>query len=596
MWCANPLTEGGKSNLVGLLTFIWLLVAGCSFLVVFIWLWFVWLSGIVKEALIFEWEILGACGFSLKLCVLMDNLSVLFSCVVCLISGCVFVFSMSYMEGDKFGEVFCLLVVAFVLAMNVLIFVPTLVFVLLGWDLLGIVSFFLVIYYQNSVAVGAGMMTVLMNRVGDVFLVLAIGVGSVSGVWGVSVESGVGYLNIMVLLLVGASMTKSAQVPFSVWLPAAMAAPTPVSALVHSSTLVTVGVYFLFRHYSILASVDNLLAILAGIGCVTLLMGGLGACFEVDVKKLIAFSTLSHLGFMVYTLSLGYPVLSVFHLLSHALFKSLLFLCAGYGIHFMSSSQDIRYMSGVGWVSSPLQVACISAGLSSLCGVPYLSGFYSKDAILEAAISSFVGVMEIFCLVVGAMTSCFYSLRLMVNMVFGPVGGCPLVPKVSEGLCVSIPVSFLSVGGISFGAVIGYGWADILEMFNLSCFSKMMLFFILNFGVVVLMKGVLSSWVFMESSKKVGSLGLLIVWFLSTMWFFRWKVVYLSEAWFKLSVMMFNVMDMGWVETLVGGLGSGSQLVKASVALSLVEYSGVYTILRFSMWLGLVSIVIMSWF
>nr|QTA71706.1 NADH dehydrogenase subunit 5 [Hyriopsis bialata] len=586
---AKPFAKSSR-GLVSLSMVIWLLVAACSFLFAVFWLGFVWLSGIIKEAYIFEWEVMGACGFSFSLCVLVDCLGVLFSCVVCLISGCVLMFSVSYMEGDKFGEVFCLLVVVFVLAMNVLIYVPMLVFVLLGWDLLGIVSFFLVIYYQSEVAIGAGMMTVLMNRIGDIFLVLSIGIGSVNGIWSFPVEIGVGYVSVMLFLLVGAGMTKSAQFPFSTWLSAAMAAPTPVSALVHSSTLVTVGVYFLFRHYNALALVDGLLPLLGSVGCITLLVGGLGACLEVDVKKLVAFSTLSHLGFMVCILGFGYPVLSVFHLLSHALFKSLLFLCVGYSIHVMGSSQDIRCLAGVGWVSSPLQVACISAGLSSLCGVPYLSGFYSKDAILEAAMSSFVGVMSVFCLVVGAASSCFYSLRLMSVMVFGSIGGNPLVPKVSEGLYVSIPVVVLSVGGIGFSAVIGYSWVGILETFNLSCFSKMVLFFILNFGVIVLMKDVLGYWLLGYGSGWVWKFSLHVIWFLGTMWFSRWGVSYLSEVWFKLSLVMLNVMDMGWVETFVGGSGFGSQVIKRSLVLGLVEYPSVSMILRFSAWFVLASV------
>lgn len=130
---------------------------------------------------VIEWELFRACGFSLGVLVLVDFLGVLFSFVVCLISGCVFVFRVSYIRGDKFEEVFSTLVASFVVAMNVLIFIPNLVFVLLGWDLLGVVSFLLVVYYQNNSSVGAGMLTVLLNRIGDVFLILSIGLSSVAG-------------------------------------------------------------------------------------------------------------------------------------------------------------------------------------------------------------------------------------------------------------------------------------------------------------------------------------------------------------------------------------------------------------------------------
>lgn len=184
-------------------------------------------------------------------------------------------------------------------------------------------------------------------------------------------------------LVILAAITKRAQIPFSAWLPAAMAAPTPVSALVHSSTLVTAGVYLLIRF----SEVIGVNMFLMYVSVFTIILSGVGANFEIDLKKIIALSTLSQLGVIIITLSLGLVELTFFHLISHALFKSLLFLCAGAYIHRYGDIQDIRFLGGVGKIFPLTSFLFIGCSLS-LCGFPFLSGFYSKDLILE---SYFIG-------------------------------------------------------------------------------------------------------------------------------------------------------------------------------------------------------------
>lgn len=347
--------------------------------------------------------------------IVFDLFRVLFSSLVCLIGGCVFIFRVSYIGEDKCINRFSCLTVCFVLVINVLIFIPYLVFLLVGWDLLGVISFLLVIHYQGKRCVSVGIVTVLINRVGDVFLLVSVGLRLELVGWGGSGD-GTGRLEInrlvrmMRVSLVIASITKRAQFPFSVWLPAAIAAPTPISALVHSSTLVVAGVYLLFRYYPLLSVVDGLLLVLRKIGCLTLLMASFMSCFEFDIKKLVALSTLRHLGFMVYVLGIGYPVFRVFHILRHAVFKSLLFLCVGFYIHYSGFYlQDTRQLCGIGWASSPVLISCSVVGFRSLCGLPYLGGFYSKHVILERSILTFGGVFELLILVVGAVVRCFYS-------------------------------------------------------------------------------------------------------------------------------------------------------------------------------------------
>nr|UWM10875.1 NADH dehydrogenase subunit 5 [Tchangsinaia piscicula] len=555
------------------------------------WLGFVLLSGFVNATIFIEWEFFSSCSLSLGVVVLVDLLGVIFSFVVCLISSCVFLFSFSYMEGDKFVNLFSWLVACFVGAMNILIYIPHLVFMLLGWDLLGIVSFLLVIYYQNMVSVGAGMLTILINRLGDVFLLLSIGLISVNGIWGVLSYDNFGssfYAAVFTgILLVSACMTKSAQMPFSVWLPAAMAAPTPVSALVHSSTLVTAGVYVMFRYYWFFSAVDGLLLVSSKVGCLTLLMASLAACFELDVKKLIALSTLGHLGFMVYVFGLGYPALSFFHMVMHAVFKSLLFLCAGYYIHMMGSSQDLRQLSGVGWGSSPLLVSCTVIGFSSLCGVPYLSGFYSKDAILESSLSCFSGMFEMLCILLSASISYVYSMRILLKVVFGSLGGVSMTVVSFGGWFVAVPICLLTFGSIVSGVFLQGLWVESCQTFVMSMAMKLCLFFILNMGNLVLVLEEFSYSFF----GKIETFVKFYVIFMSvcgSMWFLRWVFHWVPGAWYKNVSKAMTVLELGWMESL-GSYWVFLGLSKASVKLWVLERVSVLMVLRFS------SMILLIW-
>jgi len=270
--------------------------------------------------------------------------------------------------------------VLFVVSIILIIFSPNIVRILLGWDGLGLVSYCLVIYYQNMKSLNAGLLTILSNRVGDIAILLSIAWIFNYGGWNILIIESMYKGEIVLLsgLVILAALTKSAQIPFSAWLPAAIAAPTPISALVHSSTLVTAGVYLIVRFSEILG-VNRVLYFLS---VTTIFMSGLGANFEIDLKKIIALSTLSQLGVMMIALSLGFLELAYFHLLMHALFKSLLFLCAGVCIHGFEDKQDIRVLGGV-IERAPLTTFYFLGCSLALCGFPFMSGFYSKDTILE---------------------------------------------------------------------------------------------------------------------------------------------------------------------------------------------------------------------
>nr|YP_009861961.1 NADH dehydrogenase subunit 5 [Hierodula membranacea]ALG66345.1 NADH dehydrogenase subunit 5 [Hierodula membranacea] len=400
-----------------------------------------------------EWEVVSLNSTSIVMTLLLDWMSLLFMSFVMLISSLVILYSDDYMSEDITLNRFIFLVLMFVLSMMFLIISPNLISILLGWDGLGLVSYCLVIYYQNVKSYNAGMLTALSNRVGDVALLMAIAWMLNYGGWNY-----IYYLDCMVnnyemglisFLIVLAGMTKSAQIPFSAWLPAAMAAPTPVSALVHSSTLVTAGVYLLIRFSN--AFPEWLLKFLLVISVMTMFMSGLGANFEYDLKKIIALSTLSQLGLMMSILSMGFADLAFFHLLTHALFKALLFMCAGMVIHNMKNFQDIRFMGNLS-IFMPLTSACFMVSNFALCGMPFLAGFYSKDMILELVSMSNLNMFMYFMYFFSTGLTVCYSFRLFYYVLWGEFNMVPMF-KFSEESWMMV----YGMLGLMIFAVIGGG-------------------------------------------------------------------------------------------------------------------------------------------
>nr|AST10228.1 NADH dehydrogenase subunit 5 [Abachrysa eureka] len=371
---------------------------------------------IMMDLVIFiEWELFNFNSTNMVMSILLDWMSLMFMSFVLYISSMVIYYSKEYMSDDENLMRFIMLVLMFVLSMMFLIISPNLISILLGWDGLGLVSYCLVIYYQNVKSYNAGMLTALSNRIGDVALLMAIAWMLNYGSWNyifyleiMKQDYMMMFINYMVVL---AAMTKSAQIPFSSWLPAAMAAPTPVSALVHSSTLVTAGVYLLIRFNNSFMN-TYLSKLLLLISVLTMFMAGLGANYEFDLKKIIALSTLSQLGLMMSILAMGYYKMAFFHLLTHALFKALLFMCAGSVIHNMKNNQDIRLMGNL-FNCMPLTISCMNVANLALCGMPFLAGFYSKDLILELfSMSIFNILMFILYFLSTGLTVC-YTFRLI---------------------------------------------------------------------------------------------------------------------------------------------------------------------------------------
>nr|YP_009535754.1 NADH dehydrogenase subunit 5 [Sperchon plumifer]AYK28784.1 NADH dehydrogenase subunit 5 [Sperchon plumifer] len=364
-------------------------------------------------------------SYSFDFMFIFDWISCGFSSFVMLISSVVFIYSGFYMEGDLSIRRYLWVLFLFVCSMLLLVFSPNMFSLMVGWDGLGLVSFLLVVYYNNFSSLRSGLLTVLTNRIGDLSMMVSFFFFYAYGSWGLLsfYNDSIIFLGAFVML---AASTKSAQLPFSSWLPAAMAAPTPVSSLVHSSTLVTAGVYLLIRFYYSLSFMLNSL-IFCFISLMTMFFSGFLAFFEMDMSKVVAMSTLSQLGMMMFVISLGEWSFGFFHMICHALFKALLFLSCGGFIFYSSGGQDIRQSGGFVSISPFFCIIFIFSSMS-LCGFPFLSGFFSKDLILESSFGLGWGLFCIMIFFLSCIFSLVYSLRLFYfGLLYYNFLGCSLL-------------------------------------------------------------------------------------------------------------------------------------------------------------------------
>nr|YP_010554575.1 NADH dehydrogenase subunit 5 [Tachycines shuangcha]UYO78933.1 NADH dehydrogenase subunit 5 [Tachycines shuangcha] len=498
-----------------------------------------------------EWELLLLNSSSIVMTLIFDWMSLIFMGFVLFISSLVIFYSDEYMYGDFNINRFILLVLMFVLSMMFLIISPNLISILLGWDGLGLVSYCLVIYYQNVKSYNAGMLTALSNRIGDVALLMAIAwmlnFGSWNYIYYVDLFLNSFEMKVIGIMVLLAAMTKSAQIPFSSWLPAAMAAPTPVSALVHSSTLVTAGVYLLIRFNSIICEnyLGQFLLLFSGL---TMFMAGLGANFEYDLKKIIALSTLSQLGLMMSILSMGYAKLAYFHLLTHALFKALLFMCAGSIIHNMKNSQDIRYMGNL-VLHMPLTSICFNVSNLALCGMPFLAGFYSKDLILEMVSLSYLNMFSFFLYFFSTGLTVCYSLRLVYYSMTGDFNCFSLHPLNDEGWIMLRGMLMLMIMAVFGGSLMSW------ILFP----SPVMICLSMELKLLTLIVSLIGGYFGYELSKfslsyKLQSLNYyLTTSFLGSMWFMPMISTYGVNYYpLSLGLKYYKVFDQGWSEDFGG--------------------------------------------
>nr|AOR07204.1 NADH dehydrogenase subunit 5 [Enchytraeus cf. crypticus SL-2017] len=537
-------------------TWIWLLlIFGFPHMLKVVW---------YQSTYILEWVMLST-STPISMTVMADPTGMMFSAVVLFISANVLSFSTIYMQDEKFKSRFTIIVLLFILSMNLLIFIPHFMVLLLGWDGLGIVSFILVIYYQNPKSLAAGMITALTNRIGDVLLLVSIAWTLNQGHWLIvnMWDSPFSHLQIICIML--AAMTKSAQMPFSSWLPAAMAAPTPVSALVHSSTLVTAGVFLLIRFYPFLHSFSYFNTFLLMVAVVTMFMAGLSATAECDAKKIIALSTLSQLGMMMTSLGFNLPHLAFFHMLTHALFKALLFVCAGSFIGCHLHTQDLRWMGNI-TNQMPVATSCVTLANLALCGFPFMAGFYSKDMIMEAALNSPNNIIMLSLAMFSLGLTSFYSIRFSLSTMWGPTLISPWT-SLKEEKNIIVPMLLLSTMSITCGSLMSWFPPISSSFYMVPSYLKFM-------PLIMVILGVLSAFYISTNSRQSSSM--LINWNIShyalcTMWFL---VPISSQMMLKWPLMMAHLnmkyIDQGWIEN-ISGLNTNNNLLKLNNYISAIS-------------------------
>ena len=511
-----------------------------------------------NKIILLNWEFMASNSSPLSILFLIDPKGIIFSCIVLFISANVLQFANCYISNEKNITRFTHLVILFVLSINLLIYIPHLIRLLLGWDGLGIVSFLLVAYYQNPKSLGAGIITALSNRVGDVLILLSIGWALNQGHWNVLNIWNSSYTNLIILSIMVAGITKSAQMPFSSWLPAAIAAPTPVSALVHSSTLVTAGVFLLIRFYPFLHTLPKFNTLLLIIASLTILIAGSVAIMECDLKKIIALSTLSQLGVIIAAIGLNYPILAFFHLLTHALFKALLFICAGSLIHHHHHTQDLRQIGNV-FPQIPLTTSCLLTANLALCGIPFIAGFYSKDLILEFSLFSPTNYVIITIFFLATMLTSAYSLRIIIARIWSPHSTIPIHNLSNTNNDLTSPALFLTIGAISGGAALNWVLISPCPEPILPTSSKL-------FPLFVTILGLILTWINssslpltqMNSSSNTVTFSLntkiphtiITIWFLTPLT--SQKILFTPTL---ITHLLIKSVDQGWIETL-GGKGT----------------------------------------
>nr|QIE13310.1 NADH dehydrogenase subunit 5 [Pachyneuron aphidis] len=436
-----------------------------------------------KINIFLEWNIINLNSMNLNMFIYLDWISLLFIFTVMLISSMIMFYCNEYMNHELFNIRFFYLMLLFIFSMMLMIISPNMVSIIIGWDGLGLVSYCLIIYYQNYSSFNSGMLTVLLNRIGDVMIMLSISMMFIYGSWNFMLMNK--SINLIILLITIASFTKSAQFPFSSWLPAAMAAPTPVSSLVHSSTLVTAGVYLMIRFNYLIYLNDKLLFYIMLTGLLTMMFAGFSANFIYDFKKIIAFSTLSQLGLMMMIFGMKNWELSFYHLIIHAMFKSMMFMCSGVVIHNMLNYQDIRYM---GKLKEFLPITMMFFFISnlSLCGMPFMSGFFSKDLILENMFMMNMNMLIYLFMLISTGLTVSYTIRLIMYLMMNKYNFISFY-KIYDCKMMNYPMIILMIMTIFFGNFMNYLIFSMIELIYLLPIEKILIL-ILCFLFLILSK------------------------------------------------------------------------------------------------------------